>query len=583
MSTPWRVLAVDDSLTIRKLLEMALGRSGYHLELASSGEEGIGRARRHPPHLILLDYVLPDMKGLDVCTALSQDERTRAVPIVVMSAKSDDLRPVFRDFDSVVEFVSKPFTAPEISFRVSDILGKLRGGPNRDAAAASAESPEAFSFAVREAAAKAMFTHLRGRFAHIPEWAGAMGEAAPAPYFARKILTPELMESLLGSLAPVLGVGRGPASDSEPPLLQGQTSLLPLTNLLKELNACGRTGVLQLEQERGTTWLHLRRGEMVFATHNRPDDYLRQAWVDVGHIPPAEVERARAEQRKSGRPLHVSLAEAGHLRTGDLPDLLYQQGKRILLEAIAAGPCPFEWLEQALPVYVDAYARPYRLEQLGLERLREVDDWAQVELHVGSLDLIFRRAAGFSQKLQLFELTENERRVLTLVDNRNTVRHIIERSALATFEVFHVLFRMSEVGLIHRDDPPAAAAGSARDARPVMLLDPDAAGVEEPLGRFLRRRRHPIPLLSLSGEKDLKAAFIRERPRMVILNAGAPGLDPARTAREVRATLEISDIALVAVLDEDQPALVEELQAAGFDAVLVKPFLFGDVERLLAA
>src|SRR5437868_582229 len=104
-----RILAIDDSLTIRKLVEMALGRAGHRLELASNGQEGLDRAHKNPPELILLDYVLPDMKGIDVAAALARDERTRHVPIVVMSAKSDDLRPIFRGQAAVVDFVGKPF------------------------------------------------------------------------------------------------------------------------------------------------------------------------------------------------------------------------------------------------------------------------------------------------------------------------------------------------------------------------------------------------------------------------------------------------------------------------------------------
>src|SRR5437868_11273017 len=120
--SPGSVLGIDDSLTIRKLLEMVLARGGYSYELAATGEEGISRAKRNPPQLVLLDYVLPDMKGLDVATALSQDDKTNAIPVILMSAKSDDLRPLFSSLPSVLEFVSNPFTPAEISILVADIF-----------------------------------------------------------------------------------------------------------------------------------------------------------------------------------------------------------------------------------------------------------------------------------------------------------------------------------------------------------------------------------------------------------------------------------------------------------------------------
>lgn len=593
MGTPRRILAIDDSLTIRKLLEMALGRAGYALELASTGQEGIQRALRNPPDLILLDYVLPDMKGQAVASALWGDERASTVPVVVMSAKSDDLRPLFRDLPAVVEFVGKPFTPSEITFLVADVLARVHPGPpGRETAAAPAASAPipSFSFAEKEAAAKAMFGQLRDRFARIPEWMRSLGDASPAPYFARKILTPDLLEGLLGALLPALkdalakeeAPARGMAAASGPPLLQGQTSLLPLPHLLRELASTARTGRLRLEQGGRVSHLFLRRGRIVLATHDDPDEYLRNSTEDLSAVPAADLERARAEQRARAKPIFATLAEAARFAPDQAARALYHHGKRALLAVIEGGPSAFEWQDaKELPVFVETFGRPLSLDQIQLERLRAVDDWAQVELHVDSLDLVFRRADGFGELLGGFELTENERRVLTLVGDRNSVRQIIETSVLTPFEVFHCLFRLGQVGLIERRETSPGAASSLAE-RPVAILEPDREGVREPLARLLARRSRPVALVEVPTPDDLIALCLRDRPRMLILNVSS-GLDAAAAAQRVRATLEISDTALVAVADREPGSLADELCRAGFDAVLVKPILFTDIERLLAA
>lgn len=78
---PLRLLVIDDSLTIRKSVELlAMKGEGHQLEFASAGQEGISKARAQPPDVILLDFVLPDMKGTDVCRGLSQDARTASLP-----------------------------------------------------------------------------------------------------------------------------------------------------------------------------------------------------------------------------------------------------------------------------------------------------------------------------------------------------------------------------------------------------------------------------------------------------------------------------------------------------------------------
>lgn len=576
------VLAVDDSLTIRKLLETVLRRAGYSFELASTGEEGIRLARRRRPDLVLLDYVLPDMKGLDVATTLSQSPDTKDVPIVLMSAKSDDLRPLFRSLPAVVDFVGKPFTAPDIAFLVSNRLDKRIGGTPAPGPPPSSSS---FSHAQKETAARALFGHLRDRFAQIPDWLRGMGDSTPAPYFARKILTPDLMADLLEALRPTFVEVLGPASgdravDSDAPL-RGETSVLPLGSLLKELGACGRTGVLSLETPQRRTLLYLRRGEIIFATHNQPDEYLRQAAFDRSALSRADQDRAEGAQRETGKPVFVSYAEAGMLGGADLTTLLYQQGKAALLDALDAGPCPFTWYEhKSLPAYVDASGRPFSLPQLSLERLRRVDDWAQVELHVNSLDLVFRRREQFSQNLRHFELTENERRVLTLVDGRSSVRQIIDRSGLATFEVFHVLYRTSQVGLVQKGEP-GGVPFAGREG-PVLILEPDVDGVQVPLAHMLKRRRQPLSLVAAEGS-DVVASVLRQLPRLVLINPATPGLDAAAAVRAIRSQVEISDVPLVAVVDVEEGHKAESWIAAGFDAYVVKPFPFAELERFLVA
>ncbi len=578
-----RILAIDDSLTIRKLLETVLGRAGYVLDLAPSGGEGLELARRRIPDLILLDYVLPDMKGLDVCLALSREAALCHVPVVIMSARGAGLRELFKDMGAVVGMLPKPFTAGEVAFTVADAL---RGAKSAAAGASATQPPAgpAFTPAQKEAAARALYARLKERLERMPHWLASLGEAAPGPFFARKLLTPDAMDAILAALAPVyeevLGAARTTGDENAEVGLEGHTGVLPLTLLLTELSTLQRTGALVLEQPLRTTTLYLRRGDLVLVTHNRPDEYLRHGPCDVRSLPADDLQALLREQRRSGRPVYVGLVEAGLLPPGELAGALHAQGRRALVEAADAGPGHFEWREtRSLPDYVEAHGRPHSLDQLKLERLREVDDWTQVELHVGSIDLVFERADAFSVRIKRLELSDNERRVLTVVNGRHSVQQVIERTGLPTFEVFHVLFRLAQIELVRRVTSPVNAAGG--DSRPVMLADADQAGVHEPLARLLRTRHRPLPLFSLEVGANVVSAVAAEHPRMLIVNTATPSLDLPGAARQLRATLETSDVLLVAVQERPEPGQADELRLAGFDAVLAKPFLFADLERLL--
>jgi CheY-like chemotaxis protein len=573
-----RILAVDDSLTIRRLLETVLTGAGYVVDFAATGQEGVDRARASPPDLVLLDYVLPDMKGVDVAAALAQSEHTRGIPVLVMSAKNDDLRPLFRPFASVVGFLSKPFTPGEVCFLVGDVVARIKG-----IAGEPAEAATSFTRPQLEAGARALYAHLRERFARIPEWAPGLADASPAPYFAKRILTPELMDKLLRGLAPVLRDAltgsAGAASDGSS--LQGHTSVLALPRLLRDLGESGRTGRLTVEHPPRKTFLYLRRGDLVFATHDHPDDYARTGEAALTGVDPQKLEAARVEQRRSGAPLFVSLAAAGALAAGRLPELLSSLGKRVLMEALEAGPAPFRWHDlPVLPEYVEAHASSYSFEQLRLERLRRVDDWAQIELQVSSLHTVFHRSPGFSRKLSEFELDAKERRVLTLVNGRRNVQQLVEKTGLPTFEVFHVLFRAAQVDLIRRAHAGGTEVEAGGSARPIAILDADVEGVERALAAVLQKRRHPVPVVSLRGATDIVATLVEKAPRLALLAADAPGFDE-QVVGQVRASLGVSDMALVAVLEEDGERAAE-LLAAGFDAVLVKPFTLAEIERFLA-
>lgn len=122
MDEPARILAVDDSITIRKALEMILAPEGFQVELAASGAEAIEKAREFQPDLILLDFILPDMRGSDVCRALAGDPLTSGVPIVLISARGAEIRQAYLDAENVLEYLVKPFTPEDVYAVVNTVL-----------------------------------------------------------------------------------------------------------------------------------------------------------------------------------------------------------------------------------------------------------------------------------------------------------------------------------------------------------------------------------------------------------------------------------------------------------------------------
>jgi hypothetical protein len=383
----------------------------------------------------------------------------------------------------------------------------------------------------------------------------------------------ELLQALMPVYQEILG---GSAGASEVGF-QGPLASWPLLEVLRTVHDAHRSGEFTLSHGDRRTKIFLRRGEVVLATSHDPAQYAQDSGVDLHSVNEQAKAAAEAEQRSSGKPVFVSLAENGSLPSTDLSALLERQGRRLLAEVLDARGGTFRFRElPTTPMYVDAYGRRMTLAQLELDRLRQSADRAKIEPAFAAADAVFERQGDFSRKLKQLELSSKERRVLTLVDGKTTVKQLVERSGLSGKEATLILFRLAATDLV-RNRPPRARP------RPVMILEPDIEGFQKPLRRLLQERAEPVDLVTLEGAKDLVDTILKARPSLVILNASGDTEAARRAARAVCASGELPDLSLVALLDGPQGPQVEELSAAGFDAVLCKPVHYLDLEKLIAA
>ena len=112
------VLIVDDESANLQLLSELLGSEGYQVRPANNPQLALDSAQTQPPKLILLDVRMPEMDGFEVCRLLKQDERTRNIPVLFISALQD-VQDRIRGFEAgCVDFISKPFQEEEVLARV---------------------------------------------------------------------------------------------------------------------------------------------------------------------------------------------------------------------------------------------------------------------------------------------------------------------------------------------------------------------------------------------------------------------------------------------------------------------------------
>ena len=414
MSLVAEILVIDDSATVRKLVELSMRGSPFRPHFAHSGREGLQRARALRPAAILLDCVLPDVAGVEICRRLADDDRTRSIPILLITARSASARDEFQEFAAVVDFVGKPFTGPDLLAR----LGRVIGAP-------PAAAPRRFSRELQERAARILYGHLRDGLARIPSYMSQLGASPPAPYFARRLLARDVIDGLLGEL----------------------------------LELC--------------------------------EDAMRTS----------------------------TPAPASSPRDAEDPDA----------DGLALAPTS-----------------------------------------------VFDRAPGFGDRVRHADLGAAARRVLSLIDGTHTLADIHERSGIDMATVAETVRTLLASGLLidRTVEPPRP--------RPIVILEPDVEGFQGPLASMLESRAEPARLIAVDELEEIIATARRVHPCLVLVNASCDRSAVGNTARRLRADATLGDVALVAVLDIHDHESSDELFSAGFDAVLSKPIIVGELDRFIA-
>jgi two-component system phosphate regulon response regulator PhoB len=124
-----RILLIEDERDLTDVLAYNLRREGHEPLVAHDGAEGLRKAQTLLPDLIILDLMLPGMGGLDVCRELRAGERTRDIPIIILSAKSEETDQVVGFSLGADDYVTKPFSPRVLLHRIQAIQRRLEGGP----------------------------------------------------------------------------------------------------------------------------------------------------------------------------------------------------------------------------------------------------------------------------------------------------------------------------------------------------------------------------------------------------------------------------------------------------------------------
>jgi DNA-binding response OmpR family regulator len=367
-----KVLVIDDSPMLLSFVKEILSEANYRVTTGATAEEGLASASNEPPDLVLLDYVLPDMKGDEVCERLAQIEATAKTPIVYMSGFGADLQPDEMKNANVIGSLNKPFTSDLLIKTVENYMPKDPSEPNQpepqyveeQPPAASNESawdapvwPQEESTAPQpetpqptwpepetsdESAAQSSET------AEIASAAGGTSDAwwsAPAATTSSWEPQPQPASTPVAEEPAAVESAAPAAVEDRPPLngafFSGDTSFFSLNGALHTIGKEKLTGTLRSFWNKSTVDLLARNGAIVMVTTRDPVLYCPEAPITLVNVDADQTERGRAEQRETGCPLFLTLAREGLIVKEPAVQLVQHYGQKLFAQLWTAKKVRF--------------------------------------------------------------------------------------------------------------------------------------------------------------------------------------------------------------------------------------------------
>jgi CheY-like chemotaxis protein len=472
------VLVIDDSPTITKVVQLVLTKAGYQVQTAADGEQGLQAVRAQRPNLILLDFVMPRMNGYQFCRELTADAKLRDIPVILMSAKGDQVGERFVKVMGIVDYITKPFSPEAITAVVQHTIGKY-GGPGVDEdhpSLVTGEDLAATDDADRSHAKIAALGHLRNQLTDVAsarigalfslasvsreDGGGVPTDAASIADALKSALDDAALTKMLQS------IDLGLFAEGIPGL-RGDLRVVPLAEVLQLLDVQEQSGVLTVERSGARVDMYFRRGRVDQAiAEGVPDEFLLGRFIlDAELMARGDFEAFLESRQRGSSPSGVastkllgqSLVKLGHLAEADLKAVLTRQSTELIYEILRwrHGRFRFSAGMELPPSVIDA-ALGLDVEAVLMEGYRRVDEWHLIERAIDNFDVVFLRNEDSVAQMGRGRLTREELAVLELVNGKNSVKDIIRKSRMGSFEVSKMLYRLLSIKLVRRRVLPVA-------------------------------------------------------------------------------------------------------------------------------
>ena len=384
-----KILVIDDSLMLLNFVKEILTEANYEVTTASNARESLTSVKASPPELILLDYVLPDMKGDEVTRRLKEDAATAAIPVIYMSGLGTDLRPDAAGSPNVIGFLNKPFTSDLLIKTVEKHMPESPDHPQSPSsdftpALEATEQPAPIDFGFQEEGPHPGMEPAQPAAPQAEEWWSAppsqetWGQSQASPF---QPFTPEpaggdhllpLGGAVAGSAFPAHEQATSPDESVTGGIyFCGDTNFFALNWAMQTLAKAKLTGTLRCFWNREPIDLLTKNGEIVLATTRDPELYCSEAPITLINVDQERINEARAQQRETGCPLFVTLALGGSILQEPSVQFVQHYGQKLFAHLWTAPGVRFMFEKAAdVPAWAAGVTPEGDVDQWGLATLR---------------------------------------------------------------------------------------------------------------------------------------------------------------------------------------------------------------------